>query len=87
MTHITDNLHHISSAESTPKWTGRIASWFRAQKEKHANKQTILHLLSYNDRLLRDMGLTRAELIEELGYDPDWSRDLFRAANYHLPHL
>lgn len=87
MTHITDKLDHFGSAESTPKWTGRIASWFLAKKRNRASKQAVLHLLSYDDRELEDMGLTRAELTRELGYDPDWSRDLIRAEYFYLPHL
>ena len=87
MTHITNKLDHFGCAEPTPKWTGRIASWFLAKKQNRASKQTILHLLSFDDRKLEDIGLTRAELTRELGYDPNWSRNQFRAEYFYLPHL
>lgn len=87
MTHITDKLDHYGSVEFMPKWTERIASWFLAKKRKRACKQTILHLLSLDDRKLQDIGLPRAELTRELGYDPNWSRDRFRAEYFHLPRL
>ncbi len=87
MTHITGHPDHAGSAESTPKWTGRIASWFLAKKQKRASKRAVLHLLSFDDRKLRDIGLTRAELTRELGYDPNWSRGKLRVEYFHLPHL
>jgi len=87
MTYITDKLDHIGSIESTPKWTGRIASWIQARKRKRASKQAILHLLSFDDHKLEDVGMTRTELIGELGYDPDRSRELLRIEYLYRPRL
>lgn len=87
MTYITDKLDHFGSAETTPKWIERIASWFLAKKRKRTDKQAILHLLSFDDRRLEDVGMTRSELIGKLGYDPDRSRDLLRVQYFYLPRL
>ena len=38
--------------------------------EKQARKRDIRQLLSYDDRLLADMGASRTDLVGELGYDP-----------------
>ena len=66
---------------------GEIQSWFRARREKFIRNRDILQLLSYDDRLLKDMGFSRAQLVEELGYDPLQMQELFRAGEYRLPHL
>ncbi len=87
MTHITDELDHFGPTEPSPGWIGRIASWFLAKKQQRATKRAALHLLSFDDRKLQDIGLTRAELARELGVDPNWSRDKFRVEYFHLPHL
>ena len=87
MTHITENLDHVDITGTAPGWVRRIASWFLAKKRKRASKQTVLYLLSHDDRWMEDVGLTRADLTRKLGYDPNWSRNLSRAEYFYLPHL
>lgn len=87
MAHVTDRLHDTGSLLSTELWTGKIASWLRARIEKHARKQDILHLLAHNDRLLDDMGVSRPELVSELGYDPGELPGLYRLGTYRMPGL
>ena len=44
-------------------------------------------MLSYNDHLLEDIGLSRQDLIDKLGYDPDEYPGIVRLGNYRMPHL
>ncbi|MGI9408060.1 MAG: DUF1127 domain-containing protein [Hyphomicrobiaceae bacterium] len=87
MAYVTDHLHSTGSVFSTEKWVRKIESWLRARIKKHARKQDIRHLLTHNDRLLDDMGLSRAELVDELGYDPGELPGLYRLGAYRMPGL
>jgi len=87
MTHITETLHHTGSTQYTPKWAERVASWYHAWKERKEQDQKVLLMLSYNDHLLEDIGLSRQDLIDKLGYDPDEYPGIVRLGNYRMPHL
>ena len=82
-----DDLCGTNPISLPDKWIGVVQSWFRARREKFVRNRDILQLLSCDDRLLRDMGFSRARLVEELGYDPRHLPELFSAGAYRLPHL
>ena len=85
MAHKTDDLCSTDSISLPDKWIGAIGSWFQARRKKQVRNRDILQILSYDERLLRDMGFSRAQLIEELGYDPRESLELFGTENYRIP--
>ncbi|MGI9407924.1 MAG: hypothetical protein ACR2O4_16225 [Hyphomicrobiaceae bacterium] len=87
MAHVTERLHHTGSLPSESNWMETVGSWIRSRIENHARKQDIRRLLGYSDRLLEDMGLTRYELVEELGYDPGELPAMYRLGTYRMPHL
>lgn len=87
MAHKTDDLCSTGSISLPDKWIGAIGSWFHARREKHIRNRDILEILSYDERLLKDMGFSRAQLVEELGYDPHETPELFASGNYRIPRL
>jgi len=87
MAHETDDLHNTDSISRTDRWTAAIGFWFRARRMKCARNSEILELLSLNERLLKDTGLSRSQLVGELGYDPCELPIPFGAAVYRRPFL
>ena len=87
MAHIVDSLHHTGSIPTTPGLATRIASWFHAWKERSDREYRLLHMLSYSDHLLQDMGLSRKDLTKELGYDPDADLRIAQLSNNYMPRL
>lgn len=57
-------------------WTERIERLYRARR----NRRAITNLAEWDDRMLKDIGLTRGEVLGTLGvaYDDDPSRLLQR---------
>ena len=87
MAHETAGLGSTGSISLTGRWTAEIGSWFRARRERHVRNQYVLHMLSYDERLLEDIGLSRSELVGELGHDPCELPEWFGAKIYRGPHL
>ncbi len=87
MAHRTDALNSTGSRSLAGRWAGAIGSWLHARRRKNERKQVALQLLSYDERCLEDMGLSRWELVEVLGYDPRELSVLSGAAVHRIPHL
>lgn len=64
-----------------------IPSWFSRWREKRAKKISLIKLLSYEDQYLEDIGLSRREIIDELGYDPRELRNIRTMTTYPNPYL
>ena len=86
MTHKIDCTLDPEFIISNETWRTGIRSWFLAQLEKFARKREIRQLLSYDDKWLEDVGLYRAKLIGELGYDPRELPSVTGAVEYHLTY-
>ena len=87
MAHPTDTAHGTVTLSPAARLVDAIRSWFRKRREKHAKKRLIIKLLSYNERNLEDMGLSRAELVAALGHDPSELSYLFGADRHRLPNI
>lgn len=86
MAYETHSRHSSGSISLTDEWIAEITSWLRARREKISRNREIRNLLSYDERLLEDAGLSRPELVWELGCDPRELPGLFGAALYLFPH-
>ncbi len=87
MAQATYVLHSKDSVQPTGRWSGRIRSWLRARREKKEKKQVTRDLLSYDERYLEDLGLSRWELVREFGHDPYAIPELYRWRARGLPHI
>lgn len=86
MAYETHSRHSSGSISLADEWTAEITSWLRARRKEFSRNREIRHLLSYDKRLLEDAGLSRSDLVWELGYDPRELPGLFGAALYLFPH-
>ena len=64
MTHITETLQHTGSPSYTLGWAEQIASWYHARKARKEHDQRLVRMLSLNDHLLDDIGLSRQDLLD-----------------------
>ena len=87
MTQATYALHSKDAVPTTAGWTGRVRAWLRARREKKERKQITRDLLSYDERYLEDLGLSRLELVREFGHDPYEIPELYRWRVRGLPHI
>ncbi|WP_120497240.1 hypothetical protein [Kiloniella sp. EL199] len=95
MTHKTGNTldpEFTSSPCTLPNnfwgtWMLNIQSWFFARQQKNARKREIHALLAYEDKWLEEVGLSRAQLVGELGYDPHELPSIAGVAEYRFMHL
>ncbi|MEO9874190.1 MAG: hypothetical protein ABJM26_00950 [Anderseniella sp.] len=86
MAHKTDDLCSTGSTPLQDSWIGTIACWFRAKRDKYEKNQDIIQMLSRDERLLKDIGFSREQLVAELGYDPRQLPELFSGGQYRTPH-
>ena len=87
MTYPTNATHRTGTLSPAAGLAQSIRSLFRRWREKSVKKRLIVQLLSYNERNLEDMGLSRAELVDALGHDPSELSYLFGADRHRLPHV
>lgn len=87
MAYPTNATHRTGTLSPAAGPAHAIRSLFRRWREKRAKKRLIMQLLSYNERNLEDMGLTRADLVDALGHDPSELSFLFGADRHRLPHV
>ena len=70
MAHIADHLDAPISFGQQPGWLTRASNVFKQWKENIERRRWAKQMLSYDDRLLKDIGMTREDLIQIVGYDP-----------------
>lgn len=83
----TDQLYRIDSNSSKDRWIASIVFWLGKWRRKMDRKQDIKKLLTCDERVLDDIGLRRAELVSELGYDPQERPPLYGASVYPNPYV
>ncbi|MCV0428548.1 MAG: hypothetical protein K5905_24080 [Roseibium sp.] len=69
----TNCLRATEKVSFMDRWAEATRHWFREYRTKKVRKNATLDLLKQSDKVLEDIGTSRAELVRELGYDP---RDL-----------
>ena len=70
MEYQTHSLQNHNSISWVNEWTTEIVSWFHERREKNIRNRAIRLLLTRDERLLNDIGVSRSELVGELGHDP-----------------
>lgn len=68
-------------------WIGKFRSWALARCKKNERKQIIKGLLAYDERRLKDFGLSRSELVLELGHDPYALPEFYRWRAGVMPYF
>ncbi|KLN61595.1 hypothetical protein WH96_04410 [Kiloniella spongiae] len=87
MTHKIENTLGPEFISLADTWVSNIRSWFLARRQKNARKREIHALLSYDDKWLEEVGLSRAQLVGELGYDPRELPSVVGVVEYRFMHL
>ncbi|MEM0990262.1 MAG: DUF1127 domain-containing protein [Pseudomonadota bacterium] len=53
----------------------RMTRWVAKRRQRQQNRQAYLHLLTLDDRQLRDVGMTRADVLAALSRPEVWDED------------
>lgn len=80
-------LHDKDTASLKNRWAEKFRLWRHARRERNERKRLLKGLLAYDERTLEDFGLTRRELILELGHDPYALPGLYLWRARGIPHL
>ncbi|WP_299083772.1 hypothetical protein [uncultured Ruegeria sp.] len=68
-------------------WATRVRSWVHARRIKNARKKEIERLLAGDERMLKDAGVTRSELVRALGHNPRELPNIADFAGYRVPYI
>lgn len=85
MVNKTDHNFHANSTTTKDGWAALIVSWFSRRREKKVERIRLEKLLSYSDRTLEDIGLSRSKIIKKHGFDPQQAQRMY--AVFTFPYL
>lgn len=81
--------HSICTVSVPPKKNliNSTVLWFAGVRKRYVEKQNLNTLLSGKNRTLEDIGLSRPDLVNELGYDPRELERMRAGLAYPNPYL
>ena len=86
MVHKLENTFGSQCVPVGSLWGSRFRSWLLARRKRNARKREIYKLLSCDEKWLKDIGVSRVQLVGELGYDPRELPSLAGDGEYRFMH-
>ena len=86
MVHKLENTFESQFVPVGSSWQSRFRSWFLARRKRNARNREIRKLLGGDEKWLKDIGVSRVQLVGELGYDPRELPSLAGAVEYRFMH-